>query len=272
MELAFGSVEEAILRDAWEPEHMLLTFRAMCRAVQRIHCLEIVHRDLKPGNFLVKGDGSVCLSDFGTARKLNETERPLSAVYSWPVGDMRYSAPEVLVGLHDVDPQIQYRADIYALGAILFELFAGVPLSQVAMNPATMNDLRAHIQAIPAKDRLRIYQGILGSLAAANALPSVAAGGASVPPVLRVHIDRLYRGLAAWDFRRRPYADISHLGQLGRNASWGIGPLSPHEWNAIFAAINGCILVYRNDQRQSAWAASKDRRRQACSNRHGGDQ
>lgn len=273
MELAQESVEDAILRESWGPVQTLRAFRVMCRAVQRIHRQSVVHRDLKPGNFLIKHDGTVCLSDFGTARSLDEAEPALLQTYLWPAGDKRYSAPEVLIGLHDVDPHLQYQADIYSLGAILFELFTGVPLFHVAINPTTIDDLRAHMQAIRAQDRLRIYQSILGSLAAANALPSVADGGAPVPPSLRDRIDRLYRGLAAWDFRRRPYPGLHERGQRGATwASPGVGPLSPHAWATIFNAINAMLLVYKNEQRQAVRRALNARRRQARSRRQGGEQ
>lgn len=270
MELARESVEDAVIRDAWGPEQLLRAFRAMCRAMQRIHVRNIVHRDLKPGNFLIKHDGTVCLSDFGTARRLGEADLALPQTYSYPVGDMRYCAPELLVGLHDVHPLIQFRADIYSLGAILFELFSGVPLSQVAVNLTTINDLREHLRAIRSKDRLRIYQNILGSLAAANALPSVADGGVAVPTVLRDRIDRLYRGLAAWDYRRRPYTGIQDLGRVVPGGSLaGSGPLSPQAWSTIFNNIDATILVYTNERTRVRRLGMRTRRQRTA--REGGD-
>jgi serine/threonine protein kinase len=270
---ATGSVEDMILRDRWTPEQRLLAFRAMCRAVQRIHGRGIVHRDLKPGNFLVLASGAVQLSDFGTARRLVDGERALLAEYGAPVGDRRYSAPEAIVGLHDLDPHIHFRADIFALGAILFELFAGVPLFQVAINPSTLDDLRLHLQQVGAGHRLRIYHGLLGDLAAAYALPSVVDGGAPVPVVLRASLDRLYQALAAWDYRRRPYASPREPGEGGQADGGRTGPLSPHAWATIFNQVNACLLRLRHETARARLAArTLARRRSTSAAREKGEQ
>lgn len=92
-------------------------FREMCKAIQRIHRRRICHRDLKPDNFLVFGKRYVCLSDFGTARYLGEGAISILDSYHAPVGDMRYTAPELLCGLYFSDYH-NYYADIYSLGRL----------------------------------------------------------------------------------------------------------------------------------------------------------
>jgi serine/threonine protein kinase len=64
--------------------------------VRRPHRRGYAHRDLKPANFLVMSDGSVRLSDFGTAKKLTDASPALSASYIYPPGDLTYAAPEIL--------------------------------------------------------------------------------------------------------------------------------------------------------------------------------
>jgi serine/threonine protein kinase len=129
VELAVCDVNAAIIDKRWTPMKKLEYFRAMCRAVQRIHRELVVHRDLKPGNFLIMADGTLRLSDFGAARVLSGSTPALVPIYGGPPGDLGYASPEMVAALHDVDPKFAFKGDIYALGAILFELFTGTRLN-----------------------------------------------------------------------------------------------------------------------------------------------
>jgi CRP-like cAMP-binding protein len=83
------------------------------------HSQGVVHRDLKPGNILFDDAGNVRLADFGLARAAAE---PSLTQTGQVLGTPRYMPPEQLTGeIADA------RADIYALGCIAFELFAGGP-------------------------------------------------------------------------------------------------------------------------------------------------
>lgn len=93
-------------------------------AIGHAHRMGIVHRDLKPANILVTVDGSPKVIDFGVARCLgNDSE--MTAIQTQTgqlVGTMQYMSPEQFAG----DPRkIDQRADVYALGVILFELISG---------------------------------------------------------------------------------------------------------------------------------------------------
>ena len=93
-------------------------------AIGHAHRMGIVHRDLKPANILVALNGSPKVIDFGVARCLgNDSE--MTAVQTQTgqlVGTMQYMSPEQFAG----DPRkIDQRADVYALGVILFELISG---------------------------------------------------------------------------------------------------------------------------------------------------
>jgi eukaryotic-like serine/threonine-protein kinase len=97
-------------------------------AVGTAHALGIVHRDLKPDNIFLAGDGaapSVKVLDFGIAKLMTRPD-DLEPAVSTGTGEMLgtpcYMAPEQALGERDVD----HRADIWALGAIVYECLAGV--------------------------------------------------------------------------------------------------------------------------------------------------
>jgi 3-phosphoinositide dependent protein kinase-1 len=77
VELAEYDVNTAIITKRWNVDKKLTYFRAMCRAVQRIHQESMAHRDLKPGNFLITSNGELRLSDFGSARLISGSKNGL---------------------------------------------------------------------------------------------------------------------------------------------------------------------------------------------------
>jgi len=84
------------------------------------HVPPVVHRDIAPSNILIEeGTGRVVVTDFGIA-KVAEAQTALTRTGDF-FGKPRYAAPEHLRGEHDVDG----RADIYALGMIMYEMFEG---------------------------------------------------------------------------------------------------------------------------------------------------
>lgn len=96
--------------------------RQVCRGLSAAHGVKVVHRDLKPSNlFLVKrDDGSlhVKILDFGVAKLVGGTELTGSGML---LGTPAFMAPEQALGARDVD----HKADIYALGAVLYQALTG---------------------------------------------------------------------------------------------------------------------------------------------------
>jgi serine/threonine protein kinase len=144
--------------------------RQVAAALQHAHDRGLVHRDLKPSNILLAGDGRVLLSDFGIAKILGRITLTGPGTI---MGTPAYMAPEQARGQTDLD----HRADIYALGIILYEMLAGrvpfdgdTPLSVLraviddpprrptALNPAIPIPVEAVVLRALSKDRARRFQ------------------------------------------------------------------------------------------------------------------
>jgi len=105
------------------PQRIALLAR-VCDAVQHAHQRGVIHRDLKPANILVTDDGQPKVLDFGVARTLDDDSAALTreAGLSAALGTLPYMSPEQLRGDRDA---VDTRADVYALGVILFQLLCG---------------------------------------------------------------------------------------------------------------------------------------------------
>jgi serine/threonine-protein kinase len=122
MELVDGESLAAITRRERLPLARVVEIaRAICAGVGAAHAAGVVHRDLKPDNVLVAKDGRVVVTDFGIARAAAEGSRTLGFV-----GTPAYMAPEQI----DERATIDHRVDVYALGAVIYELLIGEPAWQ----------------------------------------------------------------------------------------------------------------------------------------------
>ncbi|MBS0397087.1 MAG: protein kinase, partial [Proteobacteria bacterium] len=85
------------------------------------HQAGIVHRDLKPANVLINNESLLKIVDFGVAAAQSQGDTQLTKT-GYVIGSPKYMAPEQILG-----KKVDERADIYSLGVILYEMFAGVP-------------------------------------------------------------------------------------------------------------------------------------------------
>jgi tRNA A-37 threonylcarbamoyl transferase component Bud32 len=125
MELLEGTElkDEMIRNGPFEPARAAELAIQLCSALGAAHALGIVHRDLKPENVFVTptatGDERLKVLDFGIA-KFQDVHLTATGTI---IGSPSYMAPEQAMGSRDVD----HRADVYAVGAILFEMLTGRP-------------------------------------------------------------------------------------------------------------------------------------------------
>ncbi|MBI5710299.1 MAG: protein kinase [Candidatus Eisenbacteria bacterium] len=120
MQLAEGHTLRERLRAGPPPlAETLATGRAVADALAHAHARGVLHRDIKPENVIVGGDGRVKMTDFGIARRAGETRLTEAGTLQ---GTWAYLAPEVIRGEGG-----DARSDLYALGAMLYEMCSGRP-------------------------------------------------------------------------------------------------------------------------------------------------
>ncbi|HEY5925189.1 MAG TPA: serine/threonine-protein kinase [Kofleriaceae bacterium] len=133
--LAGTTLNKRIAKNHPRPS-LLRAFADVCLAIQYAHERGVLHRDLKPSNIVLGDFGEVYVIDWGIAKVIGEDDDAGNALTGdippsldttregSALGTPGYAAPEQLRAVDDIDG----RADVYALGCLLFEILAGEPL------------------------------------------------------------------------------------------------------------------------------------------------
>ena len=141
MEFVRGRSLSGLLHSAgplpWERAVPLLA--GALDGIEQAHRVGIVHRDLKSDNLMVTETGTVKVMDFGIARLIGSSRLTRTGLL---VGTLHYMAPEQIRG-----EEVDRRTDVYALGAVLYEMLTGRVPFQGASDYAV---LKAHVEEHPA--------------------------------------------------------------------------------------------------------------------------
>ena len=119
-----GTLTDQLKKQRLTPQQAARLIETLARAVHYAHLRGVVHRDLKPGNVLLAGVERVAkITDFGLAKRIDDEARDVSQSGAI-MGTAAYMAPEQAAGkVRDTGP----AADVYALGALLYECLTGRP-------------------------------------------------------------------------------------------------------------------------------------------------
>ncbi len=129
-----------------QPRAAAKLVETLARAMQSAHQHGIIHRDLKPANVLLTADGIPKITDFGLAKQLDtESSQTQSGAI---MGTPSYMAPEQAEGRIK---EIGTAADVYALGAILYELLGGRPPFKGATVVDTLEQVRSQEPVSPRR-------------------------------------------------------------------------------------------------------------------------
>jgi len=139
-----GSLSRRIARGRLPLAESLALFGGVCEAMAYAHERGVVHRDLKPANVLIDEAGEPAVADFGIAKSLAEEGASLTKSNE-VMGTIAYLAPEQRCSTKRVDR----RADVYSLGAVLYEmLMVFPPLGNFPWPHETRPDLPAGLRPL----------------------------------------------------------------------------------------------------------------------------
>jgi len=136
-------------------DEALYIFYFACKALDYAHKNQVVHRDIKPANILVSKTGEIKLVDFGIAQSENEEEESLTKE-GMSLGTPSYMAPEQ----YDDSKNVTYKADIYSLGIMLYEMVTGKKPFPGKITPETLLKIQKGKYTPPRKVNPILPSGI----------------------------------------------------------------------------------------------------------------
>ncbi len=150
--LAGGSLAKALsgTPQPQPPGEAARLVETLARAVHAAHLQGVIHRDLKPSNVLLAADGTPKIVDFGLAKQLDSDSGQTDS--GQVMGTPSYMSPEQAGGrVHDIGT----ATDVYALGAVLYELLTGRPPFNGTCVPETLEQVRTQEPVPPGRLRAK---------------------------------------------------------------------------------------------------------------------
>jgi Tol biopolymer transport system component/predicted Ser/Thr protein kinase len=225
---------------------------AVADGLAAAHAKRIVHRDLKPGNVMI-ADGRVVLMDFGIARQLTTASDSVA-------GTVGYMAPEQLEG-----GTVDERADLYALGCVLYEMLAGTPAGKAprdlrSVRPEVPRWLARATMGLMAHDRVHRTAALARLRIGPRSLWRVAAPALAVVAI---------GSLIAWRVtRHEPWtAHVIDLPQLDENGDtpsfspdgkrilFSSDRYTPNQFHTYVMNVDGTDVRRALPESQDAWWA-----------------
>ena len=255
-----GSLAVRIHGEPQPPREAARIVHLLAGAMDCAHRAGVVHRDLKPANVLLTADGQPKITDFGLAKRLQEGAGQTQS--GSILGTPGYMAPEQAEGKNE---EVGPPADVYALGAILYELLTGrmpfraptiletleqvrtrEPVAPAELQPGVPRDLDTICLKCLQKDPRRRYDG-------AGALEEDLRRFLGHEPILARRVGRLER---AWRWRRRnPRLAALGAATVAIVVAWAVS-MSALAWG----------LKLQKDQTDLAAAAARANQEQADRN------
>jgi eukaryotic-like serine/threonine-protein kinase len=152
-----GSLAQRLNGVPWPAARAARLLDSVARAVDEVHHHRVLHRDLKPANILLSADGAPKVADFGLAK----TFEPGSSqtITGTILGTPSYMSPEQA---HGISQAVGVATDIYALGAILYELLTGRP----PFKGKTKLEILEKIKSMKPEAPSRLVPGLPGDIEA----------------------------------------------------------------------------------------------------------
>ena len=150
-----GSLDKRMKQDHLSAERAAALIETLARAMHYAHSRGVVHRDLKPANILLDGEGTPKIADFGLAKRLDSEFGQTQT--GEIMGTPDYMAPEQASGrIKEIGP----GTDIYALGAILYDMLTGRPPFQAPSVLEALELVRSQEPVPPSRLRVKLARDL----------------------------------------------------------------------------------------------------------------